>query len=126
MDLLHAAKWIFDSSVYLYQIHLARTSRELREFFIRDQWNSIEFWECPSCDKWILHDIVNKETNKFDLIPIFPCKSSWEFNRKNKYDEILNNWKMAFQASDDKGSYFLDLLDNNLNSIELTYSKEGS
>jgi len=33
---------------------------------------------------------------------------------------------MAFQASDDKGSYFLDLLDNNLNSIELTYSKEGS
>ena len=39
--------------------------------------------------------------------------------------EILNNWKMTFQASDDKGRYFLDLLDNDLNSIKLTYSKGG-
>ena len=30
---------------------------------------------------------------------------------------------MTFQASDNKGRYFLDLLDNDLNLIELTYSK---
>ena len=74
----------------------------------------------------MLHDIVNKETKKFDLISIFPCKSSWKFNRKNECNEILNNWKITFQASDDKERYFLDLLDNDLNSIELTYSKGGS
>jgi len=72
----------------------------------------------------MLYDIINKKTKKFDLILIFPYKSSWKFNRKNKCNEILNNWKMIFQASDDKERYFLDLLDNDLNSIELTYSKE--
>ena len=51
MDLLHAAKQIFDSSVHPYQIHLAIISRELREFFIKNQQNSIEFWECPSHNK---------------------------------------------------------------------------
>jgi len=32
---------------------------------------------------------------------------------------------MTFQVSDDKGRFFLDLLDNDLNSIEPTYSKGG-
>jgi len=32
----------FDSLVYPYQIHSAIISRELREFFIRDQQNSID------------------------------------------------------------------------------------
>ena len=59
-DSLHTTKQIFDSLVHPYQIYLAIISRELREFFIRDQWNSIEFLECLSHDKWILHDIVNK------------------------------------------------------------------
>jgi len=76
MDSLHAAKQIFDALVHPYQIHLAIISRELRKFFIRDQQNSIKFLECSSCNKWMFHDIVNKETKKFDLIPIFPCKSS--------------------------------------------------
>ena len=30
---------------------------------------------------------------------------------------------MTFQASDDKGRHFLDLLDNNFNFIEPSYSK---
>jgi len=71
----------------------------------------------------MLHDIVDKEMKEFDLIPIFLYKSSWEFNRKNKYNKILNNWKMTFQASDDKERYFLDLLNDDLNSIKPTYSK---
>ena len=33
---------------------------------------------------------------------------------------------MNFQASDKKERNFLDLLDNNLNIIELIYSKGGS
>jgi len=33
---------------------------------------------------------------------------------------------MMFQASDDKGRNFLELIDNNLNIIELTYSKDKS
>jgi len=32
---------------------------------------------------------------------------------------------MTFQALDNKERYFLDLLDNNLNSMKLTYSKGG-
>ena len=74
----------------------------------------------------MLHDIVDKETKKFNLPPIFLYKSSWNFSQKDKCDEILNKLKMIFQASDNKGRHFLELLDNNLNIIELTYSKGGS
>ena len=40
-------------------------------------------------------------------------------------DEILDNWKMSSQSLNNKERYFLDLLNNNLNFIELTYSKGG-
>jgi len=63
---------------------------------------------------------------KFNLVFIFSCKSLWDFNRKNECDKVLNNWKMTFQASDTKGRQFLELLNNNLNSIEPSYSKGGS
>ena len=95
-----------------------------REFFKKDSNNSIEFWDCSSNCKWSLHDIVDKETKKFDLISIFSYKSSWDFSKENKCDIILNNWKMFFQASDDKGQNFLDLLDNDLKPIELSTSKD--
>ena len=81
--------------------------------------------DCPSYNKWTLYDIVDKETKDFNLVPIFPCKSSYDFDRKNKYDEILNNWKMIFQVSNTKGRYFLELLDVELNPIELSYFKGG-
>ena len=123
MDFIHAAKRIFNSSIYPYQVQTLSISKELREFFKRDYHNSIEFWECPSQDKWFLHNIVDKE---FNLIPIFPCKSSWQFSWKTKCDEILNTWKMTFQASDAKGRNFLELLDDDSNIIELTYFKGGS
>jgi len=63
---------------------------------------------------------------KFDLILIFSYKSLWEFNRKNECIKILNHWKITFQALDNKERYFLDLLNNDLNSIELTYTKGES
>ena len=44
--------------------------------------------------------IVDKETKKFDLI-----------------------WKMCFQAPDDKGQHFLELCDDNIQSITLSIAK---
>jgi len=125
-DLIYATKKIFDSLVHLYQIQSSTISRKLREFFRKDQHNFIEFWNCPSCDNWTLHHIVNKETKKFNLVPIFPCKSLWEFDRKNECNKILNNWKMMFQALNVEGRQFLELFDNNLQPIEPSYSKGGS
>jgi len=42
-DSIHAAKRIFNLSIYLYQIQSTIISRELRELFYRDQSNSIKF-----------------------------------------------------------------------------------
>ena len=59
-------------------------------------------------------------------MPIFLYKSSWDFSQKSKCNKIISIWKMTFQASDEKGRNFLDLLDNNLNIIELIYFKRRS
>ena len=118
MDSIHAVKCIFNLLVHPYF--------KFSCLFKRDQSNSTEFWDCPSHNKWTLHDIVNKEMKKFNLVPTFSCKSSWEFNKKNKCNEILNNWKITFQASNDKERHFLDLLDEDLKPIEPSYSKRGS
>ena len=48
----------------------------------------------------------------------------WDYSRKIKCDNILNTWKMTFQASDGKGRQFLNLLDDNFNVIEPSYAKE--
>jgi len=50
---------------------------------------------------------------------------SWDYSRKIECNDILNTWKITFQASDGKERQFLDLLDDNFNIIELSYSKEG-
>jgi len=76
IDLTHAVKRIFNSLVSLYQIQTFIISREHREILRKDQHNSIKFWDCPSHDNWTLHHIVNKETKKFNLIPIFFDKFS--------------------------------------------------
>ena len=53
------------------------------------------------------------------------CKNSWEFSKKSKSDDILNIWKMMFQASDLKGNQFLDLLNDDNNIIKPSYAKGG-
>jgi len=50
-DSIHATKYIFNLLVYSYQIQLFAIFRKLREFFKRDQSNSIEFWDRLSHDK---------------------------------------------------------------------------
>jgi len=111
MDSLHTAKRIFDSLLHPYQIYSAAISHELRDF-LKDANNCIEFWNCPSKQKWPLHALVDK-----DSIPIFPCKSSWDFCKKRECNSILLQWRILFQVADLKRRNFLELLDDNLNPI---------
>jgi len=124
-DFIHTTKRIFDSLVHPYQIHLVAILHELRDFFEQSSNNTIEFWDCSSHCEWSLHAIVNKELKKFNLTPIYPCKSLWDFSRNIECYNILNSWKIQFQASDDKEHHFLELLDDNLNPIEPSIAKGG-
>ena len=76
MDSIHAVKRIFDLSVYSFQVQLAAVLSNLYNFFNLHINNFIEFWKCPSCLKWRLHNEINKETKMFNLIPLHPCKNS--------------------------------------------------
>jgi len=125
-DSIHMARKIFEPSIHPYQVQSAAILSDLHKFFMCHENNSIEFWECPSCLKWHLHNEVNKETKTFNPIPLFPCKISWDFSKKSKSNAILKVWKMMFQASNLKGNQFLDLLDDDNNIIELSYVKGGS
>ena len=89
-DSLHATKKMFDSSIHPYQTYSAAISQELREFFLRDSCNHIEFWDCPSKQKWPLHYSVNKDTKSMISTPSFLCKSFWDFYRKTECDTILS------------------------------------
>ena len=61
----------------------------------------------------------------FNSCPIFPCKMSWDFCKKTESNDILNTWKMIFQASDFKEKQFLDLLDDDFNIIKPSQAKRG-
>ena len=74
---------------------------------------------------WSHHELVNKDTKKFNLFPIFPCKTLWKFNKK-ECNNIIKNWQMTFQALEFKSNYFLDFLDNKLCIIEPLYTKGKS
>ena len=45
---IHVAKKIFDTMSHSYQSHAVAILSELCHFFASNQYNSIEFWECPS------------------------------------------------------------------------------
>jgi len=123
---IHVVKKIFELTVHPYQVQLVAILSDLHKFFICYRNNSIKFWECPSCLKWHLHNEVNKESKTFNPIPLFPSKISWDFSKKSESNDILKVWKMMFQASNLKGNQFLDLLDDDNNTIELSYVKGGS
>ena len=125
-DFIHATEKIFDSKLHPYQSHTIAILSELWCFFEANQENSIEFWECPSRLKWRFHNNANKDSKSFNPILSFPCKISWDYCKKTDSDDIINQWKMTFQALDGKGKHFLDLVNDNLNSIEPAYTKGGS
>ena len=125
MDSIHAAKKIFNSKSHPFQSHTAVILSKLQGFFNSNHDNSIEFWECPSHLKWRFHHDVNKDSKSFHPMPAYPCRISWDYCKKTDSDNIISQWKMTFQASDRKGKHFLDLLDNNFNTIEPSYTKGG-
>ena len=120
---IHMAKKIFDTKSHPYQIYTTTILKELRQFFSKCQENHIEFWECPSHLKWNLHCSTNKDSKAFKLVLVLSSKISWDFCKKIDSDNYINLWKMTFQASDGKGNQFLDLMDDNLETIELSYTK---
>jgi len=93
-DLLHTVKKIFNSSSHLYQIYSAAISCESRYFFNKDINNYIEFWDCTSNKNWLLHLAVNKDSKSFILLTSFPCKLSWDFNKKYDCDVQVNLWSL--------------------------------
>ena len=124
-DSIHIVEKIFDSKSHSYQPHTIAILSELHCFFESSQENSIKFWECSSHLKWRFHNDVDKDSKSFNLTPSFLCKISWDYCKKTDSNDIINQWKMTFQALDGKGKHFLDLVDNNLNSIEPAYTKGG-
>ena len=75
-DSIHVAKKIFKSSSHPYQLHMTSILQELRQFFAKNQNNSIEFWECPSHLNWRLHQVVNKDSKLFDPQSMLPSHIS--------------------------------------------------
>jgi len=47
----------------------------------------------------------------------------WDFNKREECNNIIKNWQMIFQVSKLKNNHFLDLLDDELHTIELSYTK---
>ena len=124
-DSIHMAKKIFNTGSYPFQIHSAVILSNLWKFFIANNSNSIEFWECPSKLKWRFHHEVDKDSKSFVVTPSYPSKISWEYCKKSDSDELIKLWKMTFQASEGKGKNFLELLDDDLNVVEPSYAKGG-
>ena len=94
-------------------------------FFNKSSSNTINFWDCPSKDKWAHHSIVDKETKQFICNPLLPYKSLWDFSKKIESDLIINEWQMTFQALDYKGNHFLNLLNEEYLPIKPMYMKGG-
>jgi len=66
---------------------------------------------------------VDKESKHLRTDLVFLSKISWEFSRKEKGNIIVNKWEIYFQALEYKRRNFLELTNNNHQSICLTYSK---
>jgi len=122
-DSIYIIKKIFDLSLYMLQKQAAFILSELREFFNCHPTNAIKFWECPSKSNWYLNKAVNTDTKSFNLTPLLPNKLSWNFSKKLESNNIINNWRVTFQVSDLKGRNFLELIDNDNNTLEPTYCK---
>jgi len=59
---IYLVRCIFDSLSHSYQFQSITIAQDLRAFFKKNTYNSIEFWDCPSNTKWIHHLITDKET----------------------------------------------------------------
>ena len=69
---------------------------------------------------------IDRDIKQFRQTLLFSYKLSWDFSMKSKCNDIIQNWKMTFQASDQKGQQFLELVDNKDNPIKPSYINSGS
>ncbi len=122
---IHAAKKIFDYGSHPFQIHSAAILSELRSFFSSNNSNSIEFWECLSKLRWRFHHDINKDSKAFSVTPSYPTKLSWDFCKKSELHKLNKLWKMNFPSVGREGQPFLELLDNDLNTIKPSYVRGG-
>ena len=68
--------------------------KELRVFFNSHLDNSIKFLDD---EKWYLHILVDKKMKKFHLISLYASKTSWNFNKKEKW--FFEHWTLLSQTS---------------------------
>ena len=125
IDVIYTARHIFNSSSYSYQLHFIAIFQDLRTFFNKSSNNSIVFWNCFSSTKCPLDLAVDKETKKFKMNLITPCKLSWDFSKKEECDLILCNYQITFQVSEYKRKNFLNLIDDDNLIIRPTYMKSS-
>ena len=69
-DVISAAKQIFNTFIYPYQLYSIAISKDLRCFFNQNSNNSIAFWDCSNSIKWSPHPLVDKESKclRIDLV----------------------------------------------------------
>ena len=75
-DTIHLLRYIFNSLSHPYQLQSIVITQDLGNFFEKNTYNSIKFWDCPNNAKWIHYSVVDKETKRYNLKLIFLCKSS--------------------------------------------------
>jgi len=122
---LHTAKKIFDTSTHPYQIHSNVISWELRDFFKKDSNNHIEFWDCPSKQKWTPHFLVGKDTRRFNFFSHSLKKIILGFLQKVWMWLYFCDVEDDFPSIRSKRKKFLKLLDNDLNPLEPSTVKGG-
>ena len=90
-DAIHMAQKNFDSSTHLYQLQLITISKDLQAFFNNYSGNSMEFWDCPSKKNGTsMHQWIRK-WKKFNLIPLYSCKISWDFKKRRSVTTSLKS-----------------------------------
>jgi len=70
------------------------------------------FWDCPSDNKWPLHDRVDRQAKSCIVSIRYPNKESWGFCCKSECDNLIKSWQMFFEKSPYKGNNFLDTYDS--------------
>ena len=93
MDSIHVARFIFDFSIYFFQVHSTAIFKELRKFFLTNNNNSIEFWKCSSCCNWPFFKVVNRDTKQFSKLCFFPTNHCKTLARKECVTTLFETGK---------------------------------
>ena len=124
-DCIQAAKAFFDPKPNPFQSLTKATTKRIHNFFSSSPDKRIVIWHCPSGTKWRPHHNVDKDIKSSHIAPTLLSKETWAFNKKSEYDDIINYWARAYEATDRKGKSFLDLTDNKGNILIPSHIKGG-